>query len=92
MKLKPSKRNKTTKKVEFLGGNVAFSARLKAGTWSDDWTDEGIDSKADAKKSPRTFVVDVTLNSQIYTATAVASYSGKADKNGKFTFSQKVKK
>lgn len=90
LKLKPSKRNKTTKKVEFLGGVVAFSAKLKSGTWSDDWTDEGVDAAVDKKKVALNFVVDVTFGGKIYTATAASTYSGKAAKGGKFSFKQKV--
>jgi len=90
--LKPSVRNKATKKVEFLGGPVVFKASLKKGDWKAVWTDDGINPGADAKNANLPMTVDVTLNGVIYTETITSLYSGKADKNGKFKFSRKLPK
>lgn len=90
--LKPSKKNKQNKKVEFLGGPIAFKASLKKGTWAATWMDEGINPDEDAKNSARTVAVDVTLNGVIYTESVSTQYSAKAQKNGKFKFSRKLPK
>lgn len=90
--LKPSVRNKTTKKVEFLGGPVAFKASLKKGDWKSVWTDDGINPDADAKNANLPMTVDVTLNGVVYTETVTGLYSGKAGKSGKFKFSRKLPK
>ncbi|HYF48704.1 MAG TPA: PKD domain-containing protein, partial [Planctomycetota bacterium] len=44
LSLKPSLRDKLTKQLVFQGGNVAFKAKIAKGTWSDDWSDEGINT------------------------------------------------
>lgn len=83
LSLKPSKRNKDTRKNEFLGGDVTFSAKLNKGTWSDDWSDEGVDKAADAKDDPLKIRIDLTLGGKVYRAEVDAKYSGKAEKSGK---------
>ena len=86
LKLKPAKRNKATKKMEFQGGDVAFSAKLIAGSWSTAWSDEGVNPAADAKKQPLTMTVDVHFNGTVYRASIAASYSAKANTAGKLSF------
>jgi len=64
VKLKPSTRNKTTKAVEFLGGDVAFKATLP-GTFSSTWSDEGV--VANVKETTRlSFRVDIAFNGTRY--------------------------
>jgi len=84
--LKPSKRNKTTKKVDFLGGDVAFKIKMAKGTWSDDWTDEGILTTLDTKATNVPFALTLTLGGKPYIATVTTVYKGKADKGGTFSF------
>lgn len=82
--LKPSTRNKATKKIEFKGGNVKFKAQLLRNTWSDDWADEGIVGTQDAKISPVAIVIELALAGRVYTAFVQATFSAKAGKSGKF--------
>lgn len=86
LSLKPSKRNKTTKKVDFLGGDVAFKIKMAKGTWSDDWTDEGILTTLETKGAPAPFVLNLTLGGKPFAATVTTTYKGKADKGGTFSF------
>lgn len=86
LKLKPAKRNKATKKMEFQGGPVAFSAKLVGGSWSSAWADEGVIPAADAKKQPLTMTVDVHFNNTVYRASIAATYSAKANAGGKISF------
>ena len=37
LRLKPSKRNPATKKLEFQGGDVAFAAKIMNGAWAAIW-------------------------------------------------------
>lgn len=83
LRLKPSKRNKTTRKVEFLGGDVSFKAKLFKSTWSDDWSDEGVNPAADAKDQSVELKAMLELNGVTYAATISAIYSAKAGKMGK---------
>jgi len=83
LRLKPSKRNKTTRKLDFLGGDVAFKAKLFKSTWSDDWADEGINSGVDAKDQAIELKALLELNGTTYAATISAIYSAKAGKTGK---------
>jgi PKD repeat protein len=76
------KRNKATKKSEFLGGDVPFIALIKNGSWSDDWTPLGVDPAANAKKTPLVIGVDLTLNGTTYTDAVSTLYSAKAGKTG----------
>jgi hypothetical protein len=92
LKLKPSIRNKATKKVEFLGGPIQFKASLKKGTWAGAWSDDGIDSAADAKNAALPMTVTVILNGVVYRETVTSLYSGKSGKNGRFKFSRKLPK
>jgi hypothetical protein len=86
LKLKPSKRNKSTKKIEFQGGPLAFSAKLIAGNWTTAWSDEGANPAADAKKQPLTMTVDVHFDGTVYRASIAATYSAKAASAGKLSF------
>ncbi|HYF51757.1 MAG TPA: TIGR03790 family protein [Planctomycetota bacterium] len=82
--LKPSTRDKATKIVTFLGGSVAFKARLTKGAWADDWADEGVNPAIDASKVPMTMNVTVTLDGKTYGTTATLIYSAKAGKGASF--------
>jgi len=86
LSLKPSKRNKTTKKLDFLGGDVVFKIKMAKGTWSDDWADEGILTTLETKSTPVPFVINLTLGGKPFTATVTTTYKGKADKGGTFSF------
>jgi len=86
LSLKPSKRNKTTKKIDFLGGDVAFKIKMAKGTWSDDWTDEGILTSLETKAANIPFALTLTLGGKPFTATVTTVYKGKADKGGTFSF------
>jgi hypothetical protein len=79
--LKPTKRNKSTRKTEFLGGPVAFKANVKNSSLHDYWTDEGLQNQT--ASGTLNLVIDLYLNGRICTATVPASYSGKADAGAK---------
>jgi hypothetical protein len=81
LKLKPSKRNPTTKKVEFQGGDVAFTAKLAGGTWTSVWN---LDPKASSTNVPMPMAVTVQLDGHVYGATVTVTYSSKAGVGGKF--------
>jgi len=83
LKLKPSVRNKATRKVEFLGGDVSFTLKLKNGAWAALWADDGIVDTT-LKDAPASITVDVTFAGRVYTATAATKYSAKACSGGKF--------
>lgn len=83
LRLKPSKRNKTTRKLDFLGGDVAFKAKLFKSTWSDDWSDEGVNPTVDAKDQAIELKALLELNGITYAVTISANYSAKAGKAGK---------
>jgi len=83
LKLKPSTRNKTTKVVEFLGGDVAFKGKLSKGTWSDDWADEGATGGADVKNQALTLTATIDLGGKVYMASVSVLYSAKAGKMGR---------
>jgi hypothetical protein len=81
LSLKPAKRNKSTGKIEFLGGPVAFKTTMKNGNLRDYWTDEGLQNQT--ASGMLNLVIDLYLNGRIYTATVPAKYSGKADASAK---------
>jgi hypothetical protein len=81
LKLKPSTRNPTTKKVEFQGGDVAFAAKLSGGTWMSVWN---LDPKANSANVPMPMAVTVQLDGHVYGATVTVTYSSKAGVGGKF--------
>jgi PKD repeat protein len=72
LKLKPSVRNKTTKKLDFLGGNVQFSAKIKSGTWASVW---GLDPNASGKNLPMNIVITIGLGGSNYQVTAAVKYT-----------------
>jgi len=76
--------NKSTKTKSFLGGDAPFKAKLGKGTWSDDWTDEGISSATDAKNAPMKMSVKLTLGGQLYGVTLDATLNEKAGKGATF--------
>lgn len=83
LSLKPSKRDKATKKVVFQGGDAAFKAKLSKGDWSDDWSDEGV--KADfSGTAALAMELRLSLGGKLYGVTLNATYSGKAGKSGRF--------
>jgi PKD repeat protein len=83
MKLK-SKRNKATKKVEFLGGNVPFKVSVRNGDWADDWAALGIDRTQNSAKIGIVFTVDLNLAGATYISDVNAVYSAKAGRQGVF--------
>ena len=84
LKLK-MKRNKATKKLEFLGGNVPFKATVLKGTFAGAWLDEGVDPAINSKKQPLSMTVDMKFNGRVYTASMVTLYNAKAEKTGTFS-------
>jgi hypothetical protein len=78
LKLKPSIRDKTTKKLDFQGGNVTFTAKIKNGTWAATW---GLSSSTTAENMPVT--VTITLGGNNYLANATVKYTP-AKGSGKF--------
>ena len=74
------KRNKITKKNEFLGGSVAFTVKLTNGAWSAIWATP----TGNTKNTPLPVVINLTINGTTYTASATALYSSKAGIGGKF--------
>ncbi|MDL5054125.1 Calx-beta domain-containing protein [Oscillatoria laete-virens NRMC-F 0139] len=77
-------KSKITKKKEFKGGDVPFVAKLLAGTWSDDWADEGVNPSISEKAKPMSIVVDLPFAGKVYTATVPTVYSSKATKGARF--------
>jgi len=84
------KRNKISKQLEFLGGNVPFKAVVAKGSFADEWLDEGVDPAKDSKKQPLSLSVDMTFNGRVYTASISGYYSAKAGKAGVFSGMNKV--
>jgi PKD repeat protein len=84
LKLKPSVRDAVTKKTTFLGGDVAFSAKLTSGSWAKAWQNEGVDPASDKANVPMSMLVTVDLGGTVYGATAEVTYSSKAGTGGKF--------
>ncbi|MCY3020656.1 MAG: PKD domain-containing protein [Planctomycetota bacterium] len=82
-------RNKTTKKLEFRGGNVPFTATVK-GALADDWLDEGVNPSVDSKKQNLSVSVDLWLNGRVYTASLNTLYSAKAGQCGTFSGIKKI--
>jgi uncharacterized repeat protein (TIGR03806 family) len=82
--LKPARRNLVTKKLEFLGGDITFKARLTRGAWSDDWTSLGIDPAKDVRNQPISVPVDVVLDGKVFGSVGESLYSGTSGKSGKF--------
>ena len=81
LSLKPSKRNKTTRKQVFLGGNINFKAMIKDGTWAAVW---GIPTTK-SKNVPLLMTVDLQLSGQIYEAANInTTCSVTAGKSGTF--------
>lgn len=70
------KRNKATKKLEFLGGSIPVKAKIQKGSWAQVWADEGVMPGAREKKRT-TFAVTLTLGQQPYTAAVDTLYTGK---------------
>lgn len=87
LKLKKTK-NKATKKSEFVGGDVAFSAML-TGAFAAAWADEGVDPARSDAKVPLVFTVDLSVDGKLYRATVTATYSSKAEKGGGFSMTVK---
>jgi hypothetical protein len=73
------KRDAATKTIVFAGGDAPFKARLLHGTWSGDWTDEGVTS-TDVSKSPMMLLVTIGLDGKLYGTSASVLYSSKKGK------------
>ncbi len=80
LKLK-TKRDKATKKVSFIGGNVPFSVKLTKGTFAATWN---FDSNTTILKSSLVFPITLQLDGNTYAASVTASYSSKAKTAAKF--------
>jgi hypothetical protein len=84
LKLKPSMRNKATKVITFLGGDIAFKAKLAKGSWTTAWSNEGIDPAANKTGTPMSLLINVDLGGTLYGIVADVLYSSKAGNSGKF--------
>jgi len=84
LKLKPSKKNPLTKKVEFLGGPVPIKVTLSKGSWVDDWLEDGIDPDQSATNGSVTFTVGVIFNDALYRKDVETTFKSKAKKGGSF--------
>jgi len=80
LKLK-TKRDKATKKVNFIGGDVPFSVKLTKGTFAATWN---FDPNATVAKSSLVFPITLQLDSNTYAASVTASYSSKGKSSAKF--------
>lgn len=67
----------------FAGGDVAFKATLRGGSWSDDWADEGLVDET-VKDKAATLALAITLGSQPYVGSAEVLYRATAAKGGSF--------
>jgi len=74
-------RNKTTKALEFLGGDVLFKAKVTKGSWKANWVDDGIVSD-DRTKAAVSLPLTIYFNGSIYTGVAASEYSAKSGKTG----------
>jgi hypothetical protein len=81
LKLKPSKRNPVTKKLEFQGGNVTFAAKIMNGTWATVW---GLDPKAALSNVSMSIPATIVLSGNTYVVTVTTTYSDKPGVGGKF--------
>ena len=84
LKLKPTVKNAQTKKPEFAGGDVAFKATIKNGSWWEAWLEAGAILNADAKGQQVNVPVSAQFNGNNYASTVPAFYSGKQGKSGMF--------
>ena len=75
--------NKTTKKLEFLGGDVPFKAKLAKSTYASIWSGAGIDN-ADHKNAIVSLQVLMPFNGKVYGATQDVKYTSKTGKTGRF--------
>ena len=80
LKLK-TKRDKATKKVLFIGGDVPFTAKIQKGAFAATWN---FDPNATVVKSSIQFPVTLQLDGNTYAATVAVSYSAKAKTGAKF--------
>jgi hypothetical protein len=78
------KRNKQTKKLEFLGGDVPLTVSLRNGNFSSAWSNHGLNFSADAKKQPASVVADLHFNGKVYRSSVNVLLSVKAGKSGAF--------
>lgn len=84
LKMKATVKNPLTKKREFAGGAVPFTAQLKNGSWDAIWLEKGIALPLDSKKSAVSVDVRIQFNANTYVATVPAFYTGRKDKAGSF--------
>ncbi|HYG77223.1 MAG TPA: Calx-beta domain-containing protein [Planctomycetota bacterium] len=78
LKLK-GKRSKETRAFVFAGGDVAFKATLKKGTFSDDFSDEGVNPAASALKSALELVAEVRFAGRLFAVPVTGAYTAKAN-------------
>ena len=68
----------------FAGGSVPFSARIKQGSFADDWVNEGVNPNLTVHSAPLRFTVQVVISNTTYPATVSVRYTGTAHKRGGF--------
>jgi hypothetical protein len=74
------KRDKTTKKINFAGGDVPIKGSLTHGTWSTVW---GFDANS-APAAIQNFTVSIEINGTLFGATVTCSMTSKPEKGAKF--------
>ena len=84
LKLKPSVKDKISHKSTFLGGKVAFVVKLTKGSWSSDWSDEGVNPAINRVNLSIDFDINVNLGGTAYSTMVTTHYSSKAGKSGMF--------
>ena len=80
------KRNKATKKKEFVGGPIPFQVRVSKGSWAEVWKANGFNPKLTVKKGSKPVIVDMTMTDTIYTSGPVCRYDSTADKAARFRY------
>jgi hypothetical protein len=80
------KRNKATKKKEFVGGAIPFLARVSKGSWVNNWKSAGVNPSLSVKKGSINMLVDMTLDEVVYTSGSKCQYDAKAQKSGRFKY------
>jgi len=76
-------RDRATKALSFAGGAVPFSAKLR-GSYSAAWVDEGFTATESVKAAVAAVAVRVTLDGEVFEATANTTFAAKAGNSSVF--------
>lgn len=83
LRFRPSRRNPTTGKLEFLGGPLVFKAKL-SGTFGPEWAALGMVPTLDIHSGFLNMPIDISFNGRAYGTTAITLYSSKHGQGGRF--------